>query len=340
MTQSHHGLSRPPAGRVEFERAYYIKLGAGGEHAESSFSEGLLRLGWRGQSVIAINEGRWKEIEDELWADEQRLRPRGPIRRVVTNDLNALKRICASTAADVWITFHASHLWWCRLTGTPVEADTVSKFRRVAGHWYNTDVTGGPLRLERIPGPVAQTQGFRATACAVKKAVDVLRRLLNAEDTPGYREALAAKEAFATRVADAIRLLQPKEFEILVDLLFRGAGWRRVTMLGGPMPDFDLVLEEPLTHERYAVQVKCGAGLADFKLAVTNFEEFSREDLRRLYFVVHTPTDGLADPPPGEPDPAARVELMGPQIVARHVVDMGLASWVLEAVRFEMGGAG
>ena len=55
-----------------------------------------------------------------------------------------------------------------------------------------------------------------------------------------------------------------KDFETLVDLLFRQAGWRRLSVLGETMKYADLELEEPITMERYQVQIKSAADLGDF----------------------------------------------------------------------------
>ena len=62
-----------------------------------------------------------------------------------------------------------------------------------------------------------------------------------------------------TDLADKmIRELHWAEFETLIDLIFTRNGWRRTSLLGGKMPDVDLIVEQPLTCEVAWVQVKTG----------------------------------------------------------------------------------
>lgn len=61
---------------------------------------------------------------------------------------------------------------------------------------------------------------------------------------------MQARTALIDEVQGALRELHWKDFETLVDLLFRQAGWRRLSMLGETMKYADLELEEPINHER------------------------------------------------------------------------------------------
>ncbi|MGA3284612.1 MAG: hypothetical protein ABSD57_09170 [Verrucomicrobiota bacterium] len=107
--------------------------------------------------------------------------------------------------------------------------------------------------------------------------------------------------------------------------IFRGAGWRRVSLLGETMKYVDLELEEPITGDLYQVQVKSRASLAEFKEYAENF---SGAGFRKLYFVVHTPTGNWNDQKTLE-----NVELWLPKQVARMVVEFGLTNWLLKKVR-------
>lgn len=53
----------------------------------------------------------------------------------------------------------------------------------------------------------------------------------------------------------------------------------------------DLELEDPITHDKYQVQINSRAKLADFK---DYSGKFSGRGYRKLYFVVHTPDAELA----------------------------------------------
>jgi hypothetical protein len=276
-----------------------------------------MRIGWVSSSLFDINAHNWEAIQHKLRAELSR---KGRAAR----DANALREIVLSTEADVWITFHGSRLWWCRLAAGPVEEDEVSKFRRVCGAWSDRDVNGRTLLISDIPGLLSQLQGFRGTFCAVR-AAERLRRLLNAQSSWPHKAVTQARDTLVGAVQAAIGELHWKDFETLVDLLFRQAGWRRLSVLGETMKYADLELEEPITTERYQVQIKSAADTADFALYR---DQFQGRGFRKLFFVVHSPTPSLA-----KEESSPTVELVLPLRLAGMVVDAGLVSWILAKIR-------
>ncbi len=110
-----------------------------------------------------------------------------------------------------------------------------------------------------------------------------------------------------------------------MDLVFRQAGWRRLSVLGETMKYSDLELEEPITSERYQVQIKSSADIREFR---DYRDQFRGGGFRKLFFVVHHPTQALA----GE-NSTTSVELVLPMRLATMVVDSGLVSWILAKIR-------
>lgn len=298
--------------------AHYIKLGAGGRWAESSLEDGRLRFGWRGIPISEIREQNWSSIRQRLSVEHSN-------KGTVTADLRRLQDIVTSTGADVWITFHSSRMWWCRLGGDHIYEDDISRYRRVQRSWSDKDAEKRLLITNRLPGRIAQLQGFRGTACAVREK-ESLRRVLAAEDSQGYQRIAASKARLALEVEAAVQQLHWKDFEILIDLIFRQVGWRRRSVLGKTMKYVDLELVEPMTEDAYQVQIKSRADVKDFDEYVA---AFSNEGFRRLYFVVHSPTPALVK----AESPSDEVELMLPDRVAELVIDHGLVGWLLDRVR-------
>ena len=304
-------------GATEIQNAFYIKLGKGGEWEASSLGRGLMRIGWSSTPLEDINAGDWNAVELQIRAEMMN-------RGAATRDINALREIVASTEEDVWITFHGSRLWWCRLAPGPVEKDGVSKFRRTVDGWSDCDVKGHVLLTAGIPGVLSQLQAFRGTACKLRR-VDTLRRLLSAESSPAHKAVTDARAALIKEVEASLGALHWKDFEILVDLLFCHAGWRRLSLLGETMKYADLELEEPITGERYQVQVKSAADARDFK---EYRDQFDGQGFRKLFFVVHSPSANL-----GQEISSDAVELVLPARLAEMVVDAGLVSWLLAKIR-------
>lgn len=303
--------------RESIRVARYIKLGRGGEWAENSIAENRLRFGWGGIPLNEIYEGQWDSIRSRLEQEHSN-------KATVTNDLERLRDLVSSGSDDVWITFHDSHLWWARLTSDPVMEDAISKYR-IVREWHNADVKGKPLVLSRVPGTLAQLQAYRSTVCRVHDQ-EALERLINAEFSEAYRFVDEAYATLISRLTSAIQRLHWKDFEVLVDLVFRQAGWRRRSMLGESMKYVDLELEEPITGEAYQVQIKARASAQDFRSYV---DQFSKEGFRKLFFVVHTPTKDLL----AESHDADIVDLILPERLANLVAEAGLVRWVLDKVQ-------
>jgi hypothetical protein len=298
-----------------------LKLGRGGAWEEDAINTGKLRFGWPGQTLEDINTGRWDLIETELRKQFEGIEGRS--KGEATKALRGLRMIVESGPEDVWITFYQAKLWWTRVDSTPVEQDDISKFRRTAHPWKDMTADGRVFTINGLPGRLSQIQGFRWTVCRVHYP-DLLRRTLS-----GARSDIAAKihsgrDALAQHLEEAIKELHWKDFETLVDLVFRAAGWIRISVLGQHAKAYDLELREPITDDRYVVQVKSQAGLSDLKYTVENFSD---KDYKRVYFIVHSPANDLA-----EAEPSDFVEVMPPCILARHAMDAGLAGWLEDKV--------
>jgi hypothetical protein len=303
---------------IIFANAFYIKLGRGGSWEADSIETGKLRLGWRGQSVDDINAGRWDRIEQQI-RDEYQGKPPG----AATTDLNALKNITQSLPEDIWITFHKAKLWWTRLTG-PVLQDDVSKFRRTSVPWRDRAANKRLLVINELPGKISQLQGFRGTACRVQYA-DLLQRTLNGTRSPLATAISDQLGSLAQRLTQAIKELHWKDFETLVDLVFRAAGWVRVSVLGQHAKAYDLELRELITEDRYVVQVKSRAGIAELQATVSSF---SPKDFRRVFFVVHSPEADLA----AATDIPDHIEIVSPERLGELAMSAGLAGWLEDKV--------
>jgi len=299
--------------QIKFSNAYFIKLGRGGIWEDSSIAESKLRIGWKGQTVQDIHNGEWEIIRVQL---EDEMTNQG----AVTRDLNALKIITESTPDDIWITFHSSKLWWCRLKDGLIKQDDTSKYRELSGKWSNENVNSKKLYVEDISGKLSKIQGFRGTVCSVN-APDDLFRLLNAIPSNEYDEIQKAKKYLCEKIEKGIRLLHWKDFETLVDLIFRQSGWKRISMLGGSMKYTDLVLQDSITKEKYQVQVKSKASYSDF---LNCCSQFNQRDYKKLYFVVHTPDISLRK----VKSTKSYVELLRSTELAEIIVDLGLSDWV------------
>lgn len=304
---------------VKIKRAFYIKLGRGGQWEESSIREGIVRIKWSSIPVQLINNNDWESIE-KIIRSEAKTKGAG------TTDLNALRDFCTATPNDIWVTFYSSKLWWCRLADGLVEEDGISKFRRVSVGWSDINSTGKKLLISEISGQLSKVQGFRATLCKIDETA-VLERLLNGDVSEAYQQGQTVRDALERALVNAIQQLHWKDFETLVDLIFRQSGWRRVSLLGETMKFADLELEEPITGDRYQVQIKSSAHMAELMAYV---EQFPKEEFRRFYFVIHSPSPALESIALHS---IPHVELVLPNRLAKMVIDSGLIQWLMNKIR-------
>lgn len=215
---------------------------------------------------------------------------------------------------------------WCRLANGLILEDEISKYRKTSGEWRSQDIYGRELLICNIPGSISKIQGFRGTVCTIKEKED-FKRLINDIPSDAYKGIFNAQNTLIAQVESGLRLLHWKDFETLVDLMFREAGWQRISVLGEIMKYVDMELLEPVTNELYQVQVKSAANLNDFQQYA---ERFTHGVYRKLYFVVHSPEPNL-EVYQGEQQ--NDVELILPNKLAELVVDMGLTKWLLNKIR-------
>jgi hypothetical protein len=306
---------------TQFKNAYFIKLGRGGKWESLSIEENKARIGWRNQALGDLWRKDWGKIRDELRTE---VKSKGK----ATQDFNMLKTFVESTPADVWITFYQTRLWWCHLADSRVEEDDVSKYRYVSGKWSDQDINGHTLVVEDIPPVLAQIQAYRSTICKVKE-VDALGRVLNDQPSRTFQEISRARDGLITQVQLGLQGLHPTEFEALVESLFSRAGWHRISReVAGTTKYYDFEFEEPITSERYQVQVKSAADAADFAKYVS---QFSSRGYTRLYFVVHSPATNLMKYEPGTWQKKA--DLVLPTRLAQMVVDLGLTNWLMKKTK-------
>ena len=115
-------------------------------------------------------------------------------------------------------------------------------------------------------------------------------------------------------------MLTWQDFELLVELVFAGSGWRRVSATGGTQKTIDLELVMPLTDETAFVQVKSRTDQAQFD---DYLERFAARSDDRMFYVYHT-----AAKEPRNKDNS--VTVIGPDRLAELVLEAGLFDWLLE----------
>jgi hypothetical protein len=307
---------------VNPKTAYFIKLGKGGAWERACIEQDqTLHVGWREVPLELC-----KEIGTPSGAEKIKKLIRTTITNegAVTRDFNAFRIFCESGSDVLWVTFYAGRLWWCFSKPEITELPDKTKPRPVIGRWSDCDINNQPLHSSTLSGRLLSMQAFRGTICAVAE-FNYLVSKINGTELPEVIAARCALSALEQRIETIIRALHWKDFEILVDLIFRQAGWQRMGVVGEILKTLDLDLVSPITRDRYGIQIKSQATLADFEAYQELFEEM--KGYRLFYFVVHDPSADLAKATGTE-----EVKLWLPKDIAYLSVRYGLIDWILGKV--------
>lgn len=307
------------AGRSRIDRCSvrYIKLGSGGRWEAAAIDGGTLEWGSEADPVDFARQRDWAGARRH-YIDH------GVTPGTATSYVRELTDFFTLGSDTLWITFAQDRLWWA-FADPDVEyrggaTATHGAFsRRTIGAWRSTDLRGKPLIQNNLSSALTKVAGYRQTMCKVE-AQDYLFRLLNAQDDMAQAKAKADLVQLQASLAPIIQSLHWSDFELLIDLIFSRAGWRRVSRLGGTLKDHDLILEQPITRDRISVQVKSRADQAVLNRYAAIFAE---NDCTQLFFITHNDM-ALASP---QPD---RITTWSVQDVAQQTVAPGLSDWLLE----------
>jgi hypothetical protein len=273
--------------KIKANKVLFIKLGEGGKYETDCIEkDNTLRLGYIDVNhKLCINQ-KWDKVHEYFTTEENSKT------FVATSHTNQIKQFYEEDDRTLWITFYANKLWWCfSKPKISLRADK-TKTRAVIGNWSDKDINGNVLFAGNISGKLLKTQGFRGTICTVPEQKYALAKI-NSEQMKEVVEVEQAMFNLKTKLTFLIQSLQWKDFETLVDLIFRQAGWQRVGDTGKTQKTLDLELFAPVTGERAIVQIKAQSDLQQF---LTYQNEFAKmNDYDKFFYVVHTAKINLAN---------------------------------------------
>jgi hypothetical protein len=312
-----HDRTRPMS--IEAERCLFIRLGKSGEWTAECIAAGQLRLDYPQVSHEFCVDGRWTQVDSQIAPDSKD-------RESAARHTVQIRAFYEADAAALWITFHADCMWWCfAAPGVSLLADG-TKVRSAIDGWHQCDVSERRLTASRLSGGLLAVQAYRGTICTVEPCY--VLHTINCTDPPRVATAEHALTALGDSLQPIIERLHPRDLEVLVDLIFRNAGWQRVGVLAESETDIDLALESPVTGERIAVEVKARASIDDYREYVARYATMVGFD--RFYFVTHSPIDAeVAGDGAGATDPSG-VRFWGSRSLAQRAAHAGLARWLID----------
>ena len=303
---------------IQAKRVRYIKLGREGVWEKEGLEKGIIRFGYGSATDERFSlclENKWDDLTKSFIEE-------GKDKGTATRFTNETRLFFEDDGTTLWITFVCERLYWGFLKPDPAEKhqDGDGVFRRLKDGWRWLDLRGEPLAKDRLSGALTKLAAYRGTSCYVDVAEYAVRRI-NGQKMPEVERAMVALEEMKSSVLEMIRLLGPKDFETLVDLIFSISGWRRQGIVGKTQKTLDLDLALPSTGERAFVQVKSKTNSLELADYVAKFDEL--DSYNRMFFVYHSGKAETDD---------ERVTVIGPEKLAEMAVDAGLATWLIRKV--------
>lgn len=304
-------------------QAKYIKLGAKAEWDDLCFSDGTVRLGYYevpGDYKVANGKKPVFEIFRRQRKDD----------KTASSDARQVYDFYAVGPETIWVTFSKGQLWWCQthqavefIGNDKASYPQGSRLKRTISGWRNCSISGRPININDMSGRLTKVAGFRGTICNIQD-LDYLLRLLQDQRNPEVEKVEQHKAALCQSIESLLTQLTPKDFELLVDLIFSRSGWQRVSIVGGQMKTIDLELVLPLTNERAVVQVKSKTNQKELDEYISRLQVMPAD---RAFYVYHTSQKDLKCDEEG-----AGVRLMGPNVIAEQVIRAGLIDWLMGKV--------
>jgi hypothetical protein len=304
--------------KIKPKSALYIKLGGGGDKEEECLQNGTIYGGWDEIPYeLCVIGNKWEEVRDIFITKYHK------DKGAATRKMKQMRNFYESDSQTLWVTFYKEHLYWCFANEEIELLSDNSKRRKTLNGWSCYDFNGNELWFSNISGSILQTQTFRGTICGFSdEDVAYLTMKINGDELPCVNRVNIAKTQLVKAVQEIIASFHYKEFELLVDLIFREAGSLRIGELGGHQKDIDIELFSPVTKETYIVQVKATAGMEEYNKFSTLLEKTSRNT--KYYFVVNNPSKELF-----ELDKNADIRCWFAEDIAQYVVTYGLVNWVI-----------
>lgn len=305
--------------KIKATKVLFIKLGEGGKYETDCIEkDNTLRLGYREVDHKLCDNQKWGKVHEYFTTKENSKA------FVATSHTNQIKQFYEEEDKTLWVTFYANKLWWCFSKPIITLLPDKTKTRPVNGKWSDKDINGNVLLAGNINGKLLKTQGFRGTICRVPEQKYALAKI-NCEQMKEVAEVEQAMFNLKTKLTFLIQNLQWRDFETLVDLIFRQAGWQRVGDKGKPQKTLDLELFAPVTGERAIVQIKAQSDLPQFLNYQDQFATMS--DYDKFFYVVHTAKPNLSN---YENETETKLYLVDK--VAELTISAGLVEWVIKKI--------
>lgn len=316
---------------IQADSVRYIKLGQRGSWEKECIEnkKKIIRLGFDTHLYVDhfLSNGDWENALDSHFSDKSK--------GTITSIKNQVRFFFKDDGHTLWITFYDRKMWWtfidptqpAQLAKTLVNYD--GTFRNTTDSLQSNDINGIPLHMSSLSGRVTQMASFRGTSFEVgKDEKDYILRRINGDSEPSAAEARILCEELKRVVIKMMCQLTPKDFELLVDLVFTTSGWLRLGSVGGVQKTIDMEIVLPTTGQRAFIQVKSKTDQNEFNEYLEAFQQMSQTGrMGRMFYVFHSYKESG-----GITCEDNNVTIIDSKPLAEMVLEAGLVAWLIEKV--------
>lgn len=305
--------------KIEPRNVLFIKLGDAGKWEENCIKHGELKIGFGEADFKTCLNGKWEKITN--YYSTRKEKPND--KRTASRYMGELKYFFEEPDDTLWITYYDKKVWWAFAHPEVTLLTDKRKIRKVIGSWRDFNINGKKLTFDNLSGQLLKTQGYQGTICKVDAAKYLINKINGIEPV----EVLKVKQDYQslkTSIENLIIKLTWQDFELLVDLIFRNAGWQRLGVIGKTEKSIDLDLQSPVTLERAFVQVKSESGLHIFQKYLTDYKKFGH--FQKFFFVVHTSKDEELMSYKN----TSEIYVWRVNELAKLTIDSGLTKWLIK----------
>ena len=317
--------------QTDYAQIRYIKLGSGSSGIdEICLRDGVAYIGFATSDEqlfeFACNH-QWENFHnltlerDKTGTDKAR-------KQRATSATNQVKAFFEADEKTRWITFFDGLLHYGAFASSNSPSRNIELggcVRGLRSGWHHVDANDKPLRVENLSGNLTKVRGFKGTSCALDNdQKSYLLTRLSGRVPAHIVQIDEARELMVQGVKSAIKTLQPKDFELVVEIIF-SRSWRRIGKAGGSEKFIDITFEDQLCPDkRVAVQVKSETSAKEIERYCLDSQ---RDRYEKFIFAFHTPDKiSLFD----DGDLPEGIEIVDGDTLANLVIDSGLIHWLKE----------
>ncbi len=309
--------------KINAEKVLYIKLGRGGMFENECINDGTIKLGYDKCDHDLCMQGKWEELKETMREDAKDLGS-------LTRHVDQIRKFYEEPSSTMWITFHKHHLWYCFAEENIIYNSDGTKERRTIDGWKDVDVDGFALEILALNGNLTQVQRYQGTICNIQEQKYLLSRI-NCEQSEEQKSIEYNLKEIKLNLVKLIKKLNPTDFEVFVDLVFRNSGWSRLGQMGKTIKNVDIQLTSPVINEKAVVQVKSKCNKAKLSDVIATFYQLG-QSYNRYFIVYHSPSkdvEGYLDANTIEMLLEDNIQILDACRLSELAVNLGLIDWLV-----------